>query len=176
MEHLFNTLWGPVLVAIFRIFDVTFGTFRTILVVQGRKIPAAFVGAAEVLIWVTAIQYILKFIDTNPWNLAGYAIGFGLGNILGITLEQKIGLGFAQLNIISVHKADELTESLRESGFGVTALEAAGKDGKRSVIMCIVERKYQKNVMKIIDKIDPDAFISIQSSLPYRGFRHGSRK
>ncbi len=94
---------GPFIIMLMRICDVTIGTLRTILVVQGRKYLAGIAGFFEVLIWVFAIRFIMEHLD-NIANLFGYAAGFALGNIIGITLEQRIGLGFVQLNIISRFK------------------------------------------------------------------------
>jgi len=158
-----------------RICDVSIGTMRTILVVQGRKYLAGLAGTIEVLIWVFAIRYIFQNLD-QVLNLFGYAIGFGLGNILGITLEQKIGLGFAQLNIISRIASEKIAEILRKEKYGVTQLPATGVSGDVSLLVVIVQRKNQKKVISLIESIDPKAFITVQHSLPYRGFIHGVRK
>lgn len=87
---MFESIFGAVLIMFMRICDVSIGTMRTILVVQGRKYLAGLAGTIEVLIWVFAIRYIFQNLDQIQ-NLFGYAIGFGIGNILGITMEQKIG-------------------------------------------------------------------------------------
>jgi uncharacterized protein YebE (UPF0316 family) len=148
---------------------------RTILVVQGKKYYAGLAGMIEVLIWVFAIRYIFQNLD-EVINLFGYAIGFGIGNILGITIEQKIGLGFAQLNIISKIASEKIIEILRKQKYGVTVLPAHGVSGQLSIIVVIVPRKFQKKVIKLIESVDSNAFITVQHSLPYRGFIHGSRK
>jgi uncharacterized protein YebE (UPF0316 family) len=172
---MFEGFIGPILIMLMRIVDVTIGTFRTILVVQGRKYLAGITGFLEVLIWVFAIRFIFQHLD-NVYNLFGYAIGFGLGNLLGISLEQKIGLGFVQLNIISLLDADRIANTLRQSKFGVTILPGEGGSGGVSVIMCVVPRKEQRKIVDLIESIDKKAFISVQSALPYRGFMHGARK
>ncbi|HKI77274.1 MAG TPA: DUF5698 domain-containing protein [Ignavibacteriaceae bacterium] len=170
-----ESILGAVLIAGMRICDVTIGTIRTILVVQGKKYYAGLAGFFEVLIWVFAIRYIMQHIDYIP-NLFGYAGGFALGNILGVTLEQKIGLGFAQLTVISKHFTDKIADTLRKSKYGVTILPAEGSAGGVSIIVLIVPRKRQRKIISLIESIDGNAFITIQHSLPYRGFRHGARK
>ena len=105
-----DSLFGLILIMCMRICDVSIGTMRTILVVQGKKYYAALAGFFEVLIWVFAIRYIFQHLDYIP-NLFGYAVGFSLGNIIGITLEQKIGLGFEQLTIISRHHTDIIADT-----------------------------------------------------------------
>ncbi|MEW6702825.1 MAG: DUF5698 domain-containing protein, partial [Bacteroidota bacterium] len=126
-----TTLAGALLIMLMRIADVTIGTFRTILVVQSKKYHAALAGFFEVLIWIFAMRYIVSHMD-NIYNLIGYALGFALGNILGITLEQRVALGYVQVNIISRHHTEEIAAKLRESKFGVTILPAEGKLGELS--------------------------------------------
>jgi uncharacterized protein YebE (UPF0316 family) len=166
---------GAILIMLMRICDVSIGTMRTILVVQGRKYLAGMAGFFEVLIWVFAIRFIMQHLD-NIANLFGYAAGFGLGNIMGITIEQKIGLGFVQMNIISRYYTDQIADTLRKLKYGVTILPAEGGSGGVAVIVSIIPRKIQKKVIEQIEKIDKNSFITIQHSLPYRGFMHGSRK
>ncbi|NCS87236.1 MAG: hypothetical protein AUK34_13195 [Ignavibacteria bacterium CG2_30_36_16] len=170
-----ETISGALLIMIMRICDVSIGTIRTIMVVQGRKYLAGMTGFFEVLIWVFAIRFVMQHLD-NIANLFGYAGGFGLGNIIGITIEQKIGLGFVQMNIISKYFTDKIAATLRKSKYGVTILPAEGGSGGISIIVIITPRKVQKKIIALIEKIDAEAFITVQHSLPYRGFMHGARK
>lgn len=170
-----DSILGALLIMSMRICDVTIGTMRTLLVVQGKKYYAALAGFFEVLIWIFAMRFIVQNLD-QIINLFGYAGGFALGNILGITIEQHIGIGFSQINIISRHFADKIADALRKSKFGVTLLPGEGTAGGVSILVIVIRRKQQKSVLKLIDSIDPTAFISVQPSIPYRGFIHGSRK
>ena len=172
---MFDTILGPSLIAMMRICDVSIGTFRTILVVQGRKFPAAFAGFFEVLIWVFAIRFIFQHLD-NTANLFGYATGFAIGNILGISIEQKIGLGFVQLTIISNFHTDQIADCLRKMRLGLTILPGEGGRGGVAIIVTVISRKTQKQIIKQIEAIDKNAFITVQSALPHRGFIHGARK
>lgn len=172
---MFESIFGAFIIMFMRICDVTIGTIRTILVVQGKKYYAGLAGTFEVLIWVFAIRFIFQHLD-HIQNLFGYAIGFGLGNILGISIEQKIGFGFAQLNIISKKASGQIAEVLRKGKYAVTVLPASGISGEISILVIIVPRKHQKKIIALIESIDDKAFITVQHSLPYRGFFHGSRK
>lgn len=166
---------GALLICVLRMADVTIGTFRMILVVQSKKYLAGIAGFVEVLIWIFAMRYIVQHMD-NDINLFGYAIGFGIGNVLGITLEEKVALGYVQLNIISRHFTDKIADKLRLSKYGVTILPAEGGSGGISILVIIIRRKDLKYVQRIIDDIDKNAFVTIQHSRPFRGFIHGSRK
>ena len=170
---MFEGFFGPIIVGLLRICDVSLGTLRTILVVQGKKTMAGIVGFFEAGIWVVAVSQIFQHLNQNPWMILGYATGYALGNIIGIWFEQKIGLGFVQINIISLEKSEEIAAELRSSAFGVTTLPAVGLSGSMNIT--VVDRKKQRKLMKLVESIDHKAFISVQSSLPYRGYRPGAR-
>ncbi|MGE5795801.1 MAG: DUF2179 domain-containing protein [Ignavibacteria bacterium] len=166
---------GALLIMCMRICDVSIGTMRTLLVVQGRKYRAALTGFVEVMIWILAIRFIMQHLD-NIVNLFGYALGFAIGNIVGITIEQKIGLGYIQLNVISRHHTDEIVDILRKNKYGATVLPGEGGTGNVTLIMVITQRKLQREVIKLIESIDNNAFITLQASIPYRGFIQRLRK
>ncbi len=172
---MFEGFFGPIIVGLLRICDVSLGTLRTILVVQGKKYLAAVVGFFEAAIWVIAVSQIFAYLNDNPWMILGYATGYGLGNIVGIWLEQKIGLGFVQISIVSLERSEEIAAELRSSSFGVTILPAVGLTGSVNMLVTVIDRKKQKGLLKLVESIDPKAFISVQSSLPYRGYRPGAR-
>ncbi len=164
-----EVILSALMIMCMRIVDVTIGTIRTIMVIQRRKWLAGFLGFLEVTVWIVAIRHIMIHID-NLWNILGYSTGFGLGNVIGITLEQKFGFGFIQVYVISMHYADNIANELRKNKFGVTILPAEGGSGGHTILVILTTRKRQGELLEIVDKIDPKAFISIQSATPYRGY------
>ncbi len=97
---MFESMYRTFIVMAMRMCNVTIGTMRAILIVQGKKYLAGMAGFFELLVWVFANRFIFQHLD-NYANLLGYAMGFGLGNVLGIALEHKIGLSYIPLKIIS---------------------------------------------------------------------------
>ena len=135
-----DIILGALLITLMRMCDVTIGTFRTILVVQGKKYLAGVAGFAEVLIWIFAMRFIVNNMDETI-NLFAYALGFGIGNILGISLEEKIALGYVQINIISRRFTDKIADALRSSKYGVTLIPAEGSTGGMTILIIIIRRK-----------------------------------
>jgi len=172
---MFDVIIGALLIMVLRIADVTLGTFRTIMVVQAKKYHSAVIGFFEVLIWIFAMRYIMQHMDQTI-NLFGYALGFGFGNLLGISLEQKVAIGYVQVNVISNFYTDKIADKLRESKYGVTILPAEGGSGGVSLLVVIIRRKDLKGVIHLIEQIDKECFITVQHSRPYRGYIHGARK
>jgi len=152
-----ESILSALLIMGLRMIDVSLGTFRTIMVIQAKKYLAASIGFMEVLVWIFAMRYIFQNLD-NTYNLIGYALGFALGNIVGISLEEKIA------------------DALRKAKFGVTILPAEGGSGGMSLIVILIRRRDLSKAKKIIDSIDKKSFMTVQHSRPYRGFIHGSRK
>lgn len=167
-------LFGALLIMSLRIIDVSLGTIRTLLTVQGKKYVAALIGFFEVTIWVLAIRHIMQNLD-NLWNILGYSTGFALGTIIGISLEQMLGSGFLQLYIFSMNYADSIADELRKNKIGVTLLPGEGGSGGVAILMVLITRKRKKELLKIIDSIDPSAFISVQTATPYRGYIHSGK-
>ncbi len=165
MEYLYSALF----IMCLRIMDVTVGVTRTLVVVQGRKYTAGALGFVEVTIWAFAIRHIMLNLD-NIWNVFGYSTGFAIGNVLGITVEQKFGFGFVLIYVVSMHYTDKIADALRNNKFGVTILPGEGGRGGVAIQVLLIPRKRQREAIEIIENIDPKTFISVQQAIPYRGY------
>ncbi len=91
---------------------VTLGTLRIIFVARGNRVLAPLLGFFEVLIWLFAISQVMKNLDSGACFLA-FALGFTLGNFLGIVIEKKLALGMASVRIITSRPAATLMDQLR---------------------------------------------------------------
>jgi uncharacterized protein YebE (UPF0316 family) len=152
-----------------RITDVSLGTIRTLMTVKGKKYIAGGIGFVEVTIWVLAISSVFQHLD-NTFNIIGYSTGFALGTIIGITIEKKIGSGNLHMQIISMHYADKIADTLRRNKIGVTMLPGEGTRGGVALIVAMITRKRESEVIKMVESIDPEAFIAVQAVDTYRGF------
>jgi len=152
-----------------RILDVSLGTMRTILTIQGKKWISSGIGFVEVTIWVLAISHVMQHLD-NAFNIVGYSTGFALGTVIGITIEQKIGSGYVQVQVISKYHTDDIADALRKLHFGVTILPGEGTRGGVAIIMVTTSRKREDELLDKIESIDPEAFISVHSATAYRGY------
>ena len=152
-----------------RICDVTLSTLRTILVVQGRKIPTAILGFFEVVIYIIILNTLMQSMD-NIFNVIAYGLGFAAGNFVGISIEDRLALGYISVQII-VPQANEreLTEALRKRGYGVTILEGRGYESRNSVLIAVVGRKEYNKLRYITKKLVPNSFITLNSIKQWTG-------
>lgn len=150
-----------------RVLDVSIGTFRIILVSRGYRNIAPFFGFFEVLIWITAIGQILKNLNGLP-SYIFYAAGFAAGTFAGMKLESVISIGFQSIRIITTEKVTALPLTLREEGFGITTLNGRGMKGEVLVIYTTVPRGKVKQVLEIIEALEPNSFITIEDVRSYK--------
>lgn len=152
-----------------RVVDVSLATMRTILVVQGRKIPAAILGFLEVTIYVLVLNSVMKNMD-NIFNVIAYGLGFAAGNFVGITIEDKLALGRISVQVIVPNEtSDMLVARLREEGYGLTVVEGQGKDSKTSVLLAVIDRKAYNKFRTLAQSISPRAFITVNSIKQWQG-------
>jgi uncharacterized protein YebE (UPF0316 family) len=93
--------------------------------------------------------------------MVGWSIGFGLGTVVGITIEKWIASGHILMRVISVSHARELREQLMDQQIGVTVLAGEGRDGEVQMLFIVAPRRRGKELLKIVQKVDPDAFITV---------------
>ncbi|MBC8320442.1 MAG: DUF2179 domain-containing protein [Bacteroidetes bacterium] len=151
----------PLLIFCSRVIDVSLDTLRIVFISKGNKLIATILGFFEILIWLIAITRIMQNLDNISCFIA-YAAGFATGNYVGLIIEQKLALGIQMFRIITQKDASSLILSLSESGYGVTSIEALGKNGIVDVIYSVVKRSENSKIIEIINRFNPNAFYSIE--------------
>lgn len=164
-----SALLGYLLIFLARVSDVSLGTIRTLMVVQGRKWQAALIGFFEVTIYVVVLGTVVSNLS-NPLNLLSYALGYACGNFVGITIENKIGLGnLAAQIILKASDNKELIEILRSKNFGVTVIQGEGREGSREILNVVIKRKSLDVLRDIVYGYDEKVFITVNNINPISG-------
>ena len=167
---LWQPLLGGLLIFGLRVIDVSIGTVRMLMIVRGRKLLSALMGFVEVLIFLLAISKVIREVN-NVWNVLGYCGGFATGTIVGMTLEQRLALGFSVVRIISKTRWLEITQALRHESFGATQIIGEGRDGPVGIVYSMVRRRQVPAVVALCEQLDPQAFITVEeASRVYRGY------
>lgn len=159
-----------------RVLDMSLSTVRTLMVMQSRKLQAAAIGFFEVGIYITVLGKVVSGLD-NPMNLFVYCAGFATGNYVGIVLENKIALGNLSAQIILKTANNEiLVDTLRKEEFGVTIIEGQGLEGPREILNVALNRRDLQRLKKVVDSVDPNAYVTVNSIIPIRGGYFGTMK
>ncbi len=160
---------GYVLIFLSRLVDVSMGTMRTLMVVQGRKWPAAIIGFFEITLYVVVLGKVVNNLD-NVFNLLSYSLGYATGNYVGIIIENKIALGKLAVKVIlKSEDNEEMIAALRDAGFGVTVVKGTGKEGIREILNIIIDRKKLVGLQKTLSEYDETAFVTVNSINPING-------
>lgn len=155
-----------------RILDISLYTLRLLMVTRGRKWLAATFAFFQSILFVTAIRAVLNNLD-DPYIVLGYAAGFATGLVVGMSLEARLAIGYTHLRIISSRRGAQISESLRQAGYGVTEIAARGMDGMVTILNCNVHRRETNDVTRLVESIDPKSFITAEAVRTVRrGFWH----
>ena len=149
---------------------VTLMTMRLVLITKGERKIAMGVAFIEVSIWAFTAGSVLGSVKEDPLIALAYATGYSLGSFLGSLLEEKLGIGSIEFKVIvKEHHGDDLTEHLREKGYGVTVTQAEGKDIPRQILTIFTNRKSEKTLKDCIIKKQKNAVIVTNDTKPIYG-------
>lgn len=177
-DELLNWVIIPVLIFCSRLCDVTLATLRNIFIHKGFRSIVPLIGFFEVLIWLVAMKQVMSHVDNWVAYLA-WAGGFATGTYVGMRVEERLALGMQVIRIITTQEHSEtLIASLRQSMHGVTVVDATGANGPVKMIFSIVKRKNVRQVITLIEELQPNAFYSIEDvrNAHHGVFRSGEKK
>lgn len=147
-----------------RIFDVSIGTVRTIVTVQGRTKIAFFLAVFEVTIWITVVSAVINQVKDVPVLVIFYSLGYATGNVVGILVEKRLAFGVIILKIFSLTSGKELATIFRAKGQPVTVFEGEGKDGPVLQLFLACRRRDLKWMIPQLYEIDKNAFYVIEQA------------
>ena len=160
-----DIVFAALLIFSLKLADTSLGTIRALLVTRNKPMYAALVGLLESGIWIVAISQVIKDIH-DPVLIAAYATGFSAGIIFGSYIERMVGVGNIIVRVFCPSNSSSVAEKLRENGHGVTVIDGQGKDGPVKVYLCIIKRRKLKSVLKMIEEINPNAYITTDMANP----------
>lgn|GEM_PF-184654 len=158
-----------ILIFVSRVADVSLGTLRIIYLTRGRSKLAASVGFVEVLIYIVALATVMEHLMDRPLSVFIYAFGFAAGNYVGSWVEERVAVGFVNVQVVLKQLCYGFEDSLREMGFGVTTVDCFGKEGPHSIHYVLMKRRDLPLFLQKVKEIDKDAFISIMDTRKIMG-------
>jgi uncharacterized protein YebE (UPF0316 family) len=164
-----EAILGGLMIFVARVVNVSMGTVRTLMSMRGQKKLATVISFFESLIFILAIGRALQNVD-NLWNILGYAGGFAVGTWTGLKIEERLALGYAQVQVITQSAGDKLADVLRDAGYGVTEVVGQGLSGEVCVLTVVANRRDVPAITALASEVDAKAFVTVDSaSRVYRG-------
>lgn len=158
----FSWVVVPLLICLARIIDVSLGTLRIIFLSKGYKRMAPIFGFFEILIWLLAIREVMVNLH-NPLSYIAYALGFALGNYVGIAIEEKLSLGHVLFRVIYKGDGNGFLEFMEKHNFGFTVFSGQGIQSRVKLLFSVLNRRDIKRVFLAIKKSLPDAFYTVEN-------------
>jgi uncharacterized protein YebE (UPF0316 family) len=162
-----DVLVGALLIFVLRVFGIAISTVRVLVMMRGKKVAAFVAGFFEVLAYVVAIAEVVNNLD-NVWNVLGYCLGFSVGTVAGMMIDERTASGFANVRIISRYKAQPIIEQIHGAGYGATVGWGHGRGGTVGMIVAVVRRKEADLLCAIAEGVDPNVFITIEDTRSVR--------
>lgn len=157
-----------ILILLLQLVYVPILTLRTIFLVKNMTGIAALLGFIEALIYVFGLSLVFSG-DQGPLAMLVYAVGFGLGILVGGAIENKLAIGYNNFVVNLVENNTDLILKLRNEGFGVTVYEGEGRDSKRYRLDILTKRNREEELLNLIDEYDQTAFIVSYEPRRFKG-------
>lgn len=159
-----------------KIIEVSLMTLRIVFITKGERKIGAMVAFFEVTLWIFIVTFVMKDLMEDPIKAIFYALGFAIGNYLGSLLEEKIGIGLSQVQIIvKKEHGPKLAKELRDESFAVTVVQGEGRNLERNILFMYVKRKRVKLLLDIVKNKQENAVITVMDTKPLYG-GYGIRK
>jgi uncharacterized protein YebE (UPF0316 family) len=165
---IFSNVWvGTLVIFGLRVLNMALDTLRMLFMLRGKKTLSWIFGLIVSLLYVLLLTSVLSNLN-NPLFILAYAAGFATGGVVGMWIEERLAIGFTNIQVISPRLGVVMAQKLRENGFAVTEIPARGKDGMVSMLSLSVRRKQVVEVEKIINEYDDGAFVTLEDVRPVR--------
>lgn len=156
---MFEIVLTAVLIFAARIGDVSFATLRMIAIVNGRRGLAWVLGCCESLIWILAVSRVFGALE-NPVFIGAWALGYGTGGYVGMTIERWFAFGRQAVRIFT--RDGRVAPALRAAGYRVTLFDGQGRDGVVHELFVAVPRKEVNTLIAKARTADASCFYTVE--------------
>lgn len=156
------------LILLLQLLYVPLLTLRTIFLVKNITVLAAVIGTLEMLIYVFGLGLVFSG-DQGLLAMIVYAVGFGIGIFLGTLIERKLAIGYIYVTINTQKRNEELIKTIRDQGFAATVYIGEGRDSPRYKYDILTKRNREKELFKLVEQFEPNAFIIAYEPKSFKG-------
>ncbi len=137
-----------------KIVEISIQSLKTCMMVKGQRLKAASLGFVECLIWGFVISTIIGTLGDNILLLLFYCSGYAIGLFLGATIENKIALGTANLQLIADDEnTSKIKAYLKANNKGYTVFEGHGSVEEMNMVFIVLPRKESPRVLREIRQL-----------------------
>jgi uncharacterized protein YebE (UPF0316 family) len=167
-------LWPAVAIALLRIGDVSLNVFRTVFVVQERRLLASLTAGAEAGMWLSAAGIV--FSSMTPVRAAGFVVGVASGTAIGVQLTSRMRLGMSTVRVYTdaerrgddgrpLELGERIADAIRAAGHGATVFRGRGYRGEVDMVLSTVRRRDAEAVLAIARGVDGSSFAAVDNAI-----------
>ncbi len=165
-----NVILGALVIFLVRALSIAVSTLRYLIMGRSAKLLVAGLAFTEALAFALTFGQVAQNLE-NMWNLGAYCLGFSVGTWVGTLIEERVGQGYATINIVSMGKSLPVAEAIRGAGFGATRSSGEGTSGTVGLVRTVARRRDASQVIGIAQDVDPKAFVTVEETRSVsRGF------
>jgi uncharacterized protein YebE (UPF0316 family) len=146
--------YRPLLIAGLVVTEVAIWQWRMVIAHRGSRVSAMLLGIIGAVLQITAITQVVADVS-DPAGVIAYAVGVGVGVLLGLMAGEKFTPGMIGVTIVT--KDQHLARSLWDRGWPVTAQSGRGESGPVTVLSVPVNRRDETRLHGDVQRIAPDA-------------------
>jgi uncharacterized protein YebE (UPF0316 family) len=166
-----TTIWVYLFIFFGKILEVSLGTLRIVLINRGVRSIGAVIAFFEIMIWLILASSVLIGFKEDFLKGVVYALAFACGNYIGSWLDELLAFGLSSVQVVlpDMETAKEAEGFLREKGFGVTAVDAHGRDSDRGMLIMTMQRKRLQEAIAILESQCNGAVVTVSDIKTQRG-------
>lgn len=142
-----------------RILDVSIGTVRSILTIEGKKALATVLAFFEVLVWFYVAREAING-DFGPIVPFVYSAGYATGTFVGILINDLLNRGKMMLTVITSELDITIFLEKNNIKYSLVNLENSFDNVERKMLLLFIDKKDVSKDIKLIRKFDPQAVIT----------------
>ena len=156
------------LIFTFKVIENTLSTLRIIVVANGKKIIGAILQGIVSIVWVISTRLVVINIQKDPLKILAFTSGALIGSYIGSIIEEKLALGTNIITtIINKNLTEKIIYALKKQKHEAIILNGKNIYEQKNILLIIVKRKQNQNIIKLIKNIDESAKIIIEKAITH---------
>lgn len=166
-----STIWVYLFIFLGKILEVSFGTLRLVLINRGERTIGSLIAIIEITLWLIVASSVLAGFKDDFLKGIVYAVAFACGNYIGSWLDELLAFGLSSMQVVlpDLATAREAEACLREKGFGMTTIDAHGRDDDRSILIMTMQRKRLPEAIATLETHCIGAVVTVSDIKAQRG-------
>jgi uncharacterized protein YebE (UPF0316 family) len=158
-----TALIGALVIFFVRLLSMAVSTVRLLVMGRVNTFLLMTLAGIEALTFALSLGLVASNLG-DLLNLGAYCVGFAVGTVVGMWIEERLAAGFSTINIVSMGKSLPIANAIRAAGFGATRSSGEGGTGTVGLVRVVTRRRNSSEIFKLVMKVDSAAFVTVEET------------